>query len=152
MIVDVNSVEKVHLKAMQPFTAICHISNTVACQRKSQHDFRAYAGGIWDEWPTFRPDAEPLRDPSSEQDMSLELVDNEVDNFDFSLEDDRVYGDLTYAASANPQPQSSRLIFTSEKWFEKEQLVWYVEEFDPKSLARATWGEGMPVFESLHLK
>ena len=84
--------------------------------------------------------------------MSLELVNVEVDNFDFSSEDDRVYGDLTYAASANPQPQSSRLIFTSEKWFEKEQLVRYVEEFDPESLARATWGEGMPVFESLHLK
>ena len=104
-----------------------HISNTVACQRKSRHDFRAYAGGIWEEWPTFRPDAEPLRDPSPEQDMSLELVDIEVDNFDFSLEDDRVYGDPTYAASANPQPQSSRLIFTSEKWDEKEQLGQYIE-------------------------
>ena len=34
----------------------------------------------------------------------------------------------------------------------KEMLGWYIEDFDPKTLPGAAWGQAMPVIESLRLK
>jgi hypothetical protein len=133
-----------------------HISNTSTCQKKSQHEFGVYAGGIWEDGPTLQPDIEPLRDSdsSTEQDLSQEVFDIEVENFDISFEDDGIYGlgDDTSTASVNPLPLSTRPIFTSEIGNEKESLGRYVEDFNPESLAGAAWGQGMPAFESLRLK
>ena len=60
-----------------------HISNTSTCQKKSQHEFVEYADGIWEDEPT------------TEQDMSREHLEIEVENFNITFEDDGIYGDDT---------------------------------------------------------
>ena len=116
-----------------------HISNTSTCQKKSQHEFVEYADGIWEDEPT------------TEQDMSREHLEIEVENFNITFEDDGIYGDDTSAANVNSAPQSTRPIFTGKIGNEKETHGRYIEDFRPESHAGAAWGQGMPVFEALRL-
>ena len=131
------------------------ISNTSTCQKKSQHKFWEYADEIWEEGSTLQPDVDPLTAPLTEReteqdsDLSPEPPDIEVQNYNISLYGD---GDDTTAATVIPLPQSTRPIFTSEIHNEKQTHSRYVEEFIPETLAGAAWGQGTPVFESLHLK
>jgi hypothetical protein len=131
-----------------------HISNTSTCQKKSQHEFGNYADGIWEDGPTLQPEVDrtPLTEQDTEQDMSQELPNIEVENFNSGFEDDGIYGDDPSAASVNPLPQPTRPIFTSERVNEKETHGRYIEDFNPESLAGAARGQGTPLFESLRLK